>query len=188
MGTTRQKNKKQKHGSDQKRNFCSNDENLCKWLGDRINLSNPLKGDLPEERGLRSRGEILGTQLTAPTSKHISKGHDYFTYLFFLKHPICQGLLYCLFVNFLAMPHSRQDLPRPGVEIVPLVLEVQSLNYWTAGKSLIRWFQNWLWLFDLAFSCFLRNNLPLVLPFHLPTYQHVSWVCETASVLDCGRK
>ena len=30
MGTTRQKNKKQKHGSDQKRNFCSNDENLCK--------------------------------------------------------------------------------------------------------------------------------------------------------------
>lgn len=30
MGTTRQKQKTKKRGSDQKRNFCSNDENLCK--------------------------------------------------------------------------------------------------------------------------------------------------------------
>lgn len=39
-------------------------------------------GDLPEEWGLQSRGEIRGTQLTALTSRYISEGHDYFTHLF----------------------------------------------------------------------------------------------------------
>lgn len=126
--------KKQKRVSEQKRDFCSNDENLCKWLGDRINLSNTLEGNLPEEWGLPSRGEIWGTQLTAPTSRHISEGHDYFTYLFKKKYPICQGFFYCLFVNFLAMPHAGRTFPDQGLKLFPQPWKC-SLSYGTARKS-----------------------------------------------------
>lgn len=40
------------------------------------------------------------------------------------------------FVNlFLAAPHSRLGIPRPGMEPTTSAVEVWSLNYWTTRKA-----------------------------------------------------
>ena len=127
MGTTRQKQKTKKRGSDRKRNFCSNGENLCEWLWNRISLSNTLEGNLPEEWGLQSRGETRGTQLTALTSRYTSKGHDYFTH-FLKKIPVVKDCSICLLI-FWPCHTAGRTFPDRGSKLCP--------QHWKCGVRTI---------------------------------------------------
>jgi len=82
-------------------------------------LVKPSGGDLPEEWGLQSRGEILGTQLTAPTSKHISEGHDYFTYLFFKNIPFVKDCSIVCLLIFWPCHTAGRTFPDQGLKLFP---------------------------------------------------------------------